>query len=377
MSYLKRYICNQVLLDLGRKMVFVGGPRQAGKTTFSLHLRPKPKTTYLNWDIDEDRTRILDKELGHTSFLILDEIHKFRRWRNYLKGIYDGIKAGSQPKREILVTGSAHLEYYRYKGDSLQGRYHLIRLLPLSLNEIQSNQQEGVESLLRYGGFPEPFILQSETETRRWSREYRARVIRDEVRELEQVQDLASIELLLNALVDHAGSILSINSVREDLQVAHRTVDKWIQILERLYLIYRIPPIGGPKIRAVKKEQKLFFYDWTAISDEGARFENLVATHLQKYVFWRQDANGESVELRYFRDSDGREVDFVLVNQKKPILMVECKLSDREVSSHLKYLSQKYPKVPAWQVYMNGKKDYLTPHGIRVAPVCKLLETLV
>lgn len=139
-------------------------------------------------------------------------------------------------------------------------------------------------NLLIMSGFPEPFLEGSETEARRWSREYRNRLIHEDVSSLESVSDLGNLEMLVMLLPQLVGSPLSINALREDLQVSHKTVSRWIDILERLYAIIRIAPFGAPRIRAVKKEQKHYHYDWSLVPDMPQRFENLVAIHLLKWV---------------------------------------------------------------------------------------------
>ncbi len=369
-----RYITDQVSKDLHQKMVFVGGPRQVGKTTFAIHLRPPDEVGYLNWDVAKDRRAILEHRLPAAPLLVLDEIHKYRNWRGYVKGIFDAQKLQQQERQEILVTGSARLDYYRYGGDSLQGRYHYLRLLPLSFREIQGQGFSDLQALFEYSGFPEPFSLQSEVETRRWSNEYTSRLIREDLRDLEAVRDLGNIELLMNRLPDLVGSPLSINSLREDLQVAHKTVEHWLTILERLYALFRIPSIAGNQIRAVKKERKHYFFDWTLNQDQGARFENLMAVHLLKYVYFLQDSQGHKMELRYFRDTDGREVDFVVLKDQKPVLFVECKLKQQAVSPPLLYLQKKYPQVRAYQVHYQGEQNYQTKEGIRVLPATEFLK---
>lgn len=368
-----RYLVPQITKDLNRKMVFLGGPRQTGKTTIAKRLLSK-RAGYLNWDSEDDRDQILRRQFPNSDLWVFDEIHKYKGWRNFLKGIYDK----KQSEQKILVTGSARLDLYRYGGDSLQGRYHFLRLHPLSLSEVDSqSSQKTLEELFILGGFPEPFFEGSKVEANRWSNEYRRRLVREDISTLENLNDLTKIETLLRALPQRVGSPLSINSFREDLGVAHKTVSHWVDILEKVYSIYRIPPFGSDRLRAVKKEQKHYHFDWNLIDDEGPRFENLVAGHLLKWVQFVEDTQGRELELCYFRDVDLREVDFVVVEKARPILMIEVKLADAPLSPGLRYLQERFPKCPAWQIHLRGKKDYLTPEGIRVAPACELLRTLV
>jgi uncharacterized protein len=367
-----RYLHRQIETDLSRKMVFLAGARQVGKTTLSKSLKGG-RLGYLNWDIPEDRQRILRREFPNSPLWILDEIHKYRSWRGLLKGLYDGKKDGQR----ILVTGSARLDFYRFGGDSLQGRYNLLRLHPLSVAELALKTPGDLSTLLTLGGFPEPYFGSSEVEARRWSKQYISRLVREDVVSLERVSDLGNLELLALRLPDLVGSPLSINALREDLGVSHKTVENWVKILERLYAIFRLPPFGAPKIRAVKKEQKHYHFDWTLVASEPLRFENLVASHLLKWVQYEEDTQGRNLELRFFRDKDGREVDFVVTENRKPILMVEAKWSDGELDKGLRYLSTRFPGVPAYQISATGKRDFVTPEGVRVCPAVKFLGTLV
>ncbi|MBI3785286.1 MAG: ATP-binding protein [Deltaproteobacteria bacterium] len=353
-------------------MVFVAGPRQVGKTTLAKQLPGAPKG-YLNWDVPTDRDRILRGELPPSRLWIFDEIHKFRAWRAFLKGLFDSRRAAQQ----ILVTGSARLDLYRHGGDSLQGRYHLLRLHPLSVAELGLSSAKDFRTLLALGGFPEPFFGGSEVEARRWSRQYRNLLVREEVVGLERVHDLGNLELLMIRLPELVGSPLSINSLREDLRVSHKAVANWLDIFERLYGLFRLSPLGSPKIRAVKKEQKHYHFDWTLVTQDGARFENLVAAHLLKWVHYQQDVAGRDLELRYFRDTDGREVDFVVVERRAPILCVESKWTDTDIDKSLRYLKARFPKCDAWQISATGSKDYVSRDGIRVAPATAFLTTLV
>lgn len=366
-----RYLATQVRRDLAQKMVLVAGPRQVGKTTLARSL-PGAAGGYLSWDIAEDRERILRRELPASRLWVFDEIHKYRSWRGLLKGLYDGRRRGQR----ILVTGSARLDFYRFGGDSLQGRYHFLRLHPFSAAELGLRSARELADLLRLGGFPEPYLRGSEAEARRWSIQYRSRLVREDVAGLERVQDLGNLELLALRLPELVGSPLSVNALREDLQVSHKTVSGWLAILERLYAVFRLSPFGAPRIRAVKKEQKHYHFDWSLVPAEPARFENLVASHLLKWVHFEQDARGREVELRYFRDTDGREVDFVVVEGRRPLLFVEAKWGDAEPDKSLRYLKARFPEADAWQVSAAGRKDFVTPEGIRVAPALELLRTL-
>jgi len=367
-----RYLAAQVERDLERKMVFVAGPRQAGKTTLARQLMTVNRG-YLNWDVPEDREAILRRELPDAPLLIFDEIHKYRSWRNYLKGLFD--KSGAE--RKILVVGSARLDAYRFGGDSLQGRYHFLRLHPFSVAELDLRTNAQLQDLLRLSGFPEPFLAGSDTEARRWSREYRSRLIREEVTSLETVMNLGDLELLALRLPELVGAPLSVNALREDLQVSHQTVASWLSILERLYAVVRLSPFGAPRIRAVKKAQKHYHYDWSLVPDMPRRFENLVAMHLLKYVHFKQDTEGLDWELRYFRDVDGREVDFVMTDRSKPLLLVEAKWVDEPVAKGLRYLKRRFPEARALQVSATGGKDYRSPEGIRVCPALGFLRELV
>src|SRR6266702_3807117 len=302
----KRYLHDAVAADLRRKMVFVGGARQVGKTHLGRTLIPAPKA-HLNWDVGEHREAILRRELPPARELFFDEIHKYRGWR----------------------------------------------------------------------GFPEPFLGGSAREARRWSREYRERLVREEVTGLETVQDLGRLELLALRLPELVGSPLSVNALREDLHTSHRAVSRWLDVFERLYAIFRLPTFGAPRIRAVKKERKHYHSDWSCVANDAARFENLVASNLLKWVHFQVDTEGRDLELLYFRDVDGREVDFVVVERRNPVLMVECKWGDAPVAPGLRYLKERFARCEAWQVSATGAKDFETPEGIRTAPAPVLLARLV
>lgn len=369
----KRYLFDAVDEDLADKMVFVSGPRQVGKTTLALALAGASDSrhpAYLSWDDVRARPRIRRGELpAGAPRIILDEIHKYARWRGLVKGLYDT----REPGQSFIVTGSARLDVYRRGGDSLHGRYHPYRLHPLSLPEA-GGDKDALRALLRFGGFPEPFLRGSERHWRRWQRERLDRIVRDDVRDLERVRELSLIELLVEALPSRVGSPLSIRNLRGDLEVAHDTAERWVTMLENLYVCFRIPPFGAPRVRAVKKEQKLYLWDWSAVSDEAARLENLVASHLLKLCHYREDTEGVRMELRFLRDTDGREVDFVVLEGRKPRFAVEVKTGDRALSPAVRYFKAR-TGIPRWfQVHL-GTKDVVV-EGVRVLPLATFCREL-
>ncbi len=374
---MKRYLEKNIQTDLQEKMVFVGGPRQVGKTTMALQLlntKSKTHPAYLNWDILLAKKIIKNQQLPPDEKLVVfDEIHKFSRWRNLMKGYYDQYN----PEVSFLVTGSARLDYYRRGGDSLLGRYHYYRLHPLSLHEIQSSSLQDVQHLLKYGGFPEPFLKGNETFHQRWQLERLHRVVGEDLRDLENVRDIGLIELLAEALPIRVGSPLSIQNLREDLSVGHDSVERWICMLENLYYCYRIAPFGSPKIRAVKKERKLYLWDWSQIEDSGPRFENFVASHLLKYCHYLEDTKGEKMELRFLRDIDKREVDFVVLRKGKPIFAVECKTGERSVSPAARYFKERTPIPLFYQVHL-GQADFGSEKAdVRVMPFTKFCKEVI
>jgi predicted AAA+ superfamily ATPase len=364
-----RYLKSLVAEDLPRKMVFVGGPRQVGKTTFALGFLDKGSEKhpgYLSWDNLVSRGGLLRGELpSNQRLVVLDEIHKFAQWRNLLKGFYDTHKSAVS----FLITGSARLDYYRRGGDSLPGRYHYWRLHPFSLREISRSPSAGdLEMLLRFGGFPEPLFRASERAWRRWQRERVARVVSDDIRDLERVRELSMLELLVEELPQRVGSPLSVRNLALLLHASHEAVERWISILERVYLCYRILPFGASRIRAVKKEQKLYFWDWSQVPTPGERFENIVASHLLKYCHLLEDAEGYRMELRYIRDTDRREVDFVVIKEQQPLFAVECKTGERTVNEAARYFRQRTAIPRFYQVHL-GRRDFGNAEtDVRVLP---------
>ncbi len=360
----------------GGKMAFIGGPRQVGKTTLALQMLAPEATeqhpAYLTWDDPHAALQLRRAEFPPGQpLVILDEIHKYARWRNLVKGFYDVEKT----RRRIIVTGSARLDYYRKGGDSLANRYRYFRLHPFSLPEMGTDAgAKELEVLLKFGGFPEPLFGQDEREHRIWQRDRIARVVRDDLRDLEHVREISLVEHLVDMLPSRVGSPLSVKNLSGDLEVDHKTVERWLQILENLYVCFRVPPFGAPRVRAVKKERKLYLWDWSAVEDPGARFENLVGSQLLKYCHFVADTEGWPMELRYLRDTDGREVDFVVTRKGKPLFAVECKLSDRHLDPALRYFAAR-ASIPRFFLTHMGQAHF-ERDGVTVLPFARLCRDL-
>ncbi len=362
-----RYISPFILEDLKKKMVFIGGPRQVGKTTLAKWIQNNhfPSGRYFNWDYDEDRTGILQKKwTTDNKLLIFDELHKHPRWKNWIKGIYDV----SADNHSFLITGSARLDVYKKGGDSLAGRYHYWRLHPFTLDEFPEGitKKEAFHRLMTVGGFPEPFIEGDEKSARRWRRERLDRIIREDIRDLESIRNIQIIGLFLEMLRNRVGGLITLSNIAEDLQISPKTAKMWLEVLERMYLVFPVYPYTRNIPRAVLKPPKVFFFDnGDVIGDEGARFENLVATSLIKRLHFLEDRDGFRYELRYIRDKEGREVDFAIIKDGKLESLIEVKYSDDKVSRALAYYAEKLHPENAVQITANLSHPY-DANNIRV-----------
>lgn len=380
-----RYLKKPIASDLREKMVFLSGPRQVGKTTLAKTFLERKTGLYYNWDNREDRKRILAARWPAVkSTVVLDELHKYRHWKSWIKGEYDI----HGDRIRFLVTGSARLDIYRKGGESLQGRYHAYRLHGFSAGELlhirhalepgnaiefpQHDAEDLIPPLFEYGPFPEPFLKQNKRTLRRWQRERLDRFFREDVRELENIKDLSSMELLADMLEERVGSPLSLQSMREDLEVSHRAVTHWMDILERLYFCFRIPPYSHRSVRSLKKMPKVYLWDWSSVKDQGARFENLVAAHLLKLKHFLEDYEGYNIGLHYLRDVSKREVDFLVTYNKKPWFAVECKTRSRALNPALIYFGERLEIPYLYQVTLEEGKDVLDGK-VRLMPASRFL----
>ncbi len=387
----KRYLHNPIIEDLQEKMVFIGGPRQVGKTTLSQEIIATTfkHSAYYNWDNLQDRSVILNSEWpSDAELIILDEIHKSRQWKSRIKGEYDKHKHDYK----FLITGSARLDLYRKGSDSLQGRYHYYRLHPFSIAELlhyknkfipfsafsfhQNNPIDLLAPLIKFGGFPEPFLKQNDRHLRRWQQDRIDRLFREDIRDMEQIRELNHMQLLIEYLPKTIASPFSINTIREDLDVSHKTAGHWIDILESFYYHYRIYPFASKTFRSLKKMPKLYLWDWSQTETEGARFENLIASHLLKFVHFLHDYEGFKAELWYLKDTEKREVDFLVTVDKKPWFACEVKLTDQNISPSTFYFKEKLNIPYVFQVIKTDQVDF-TKNGVRVISASKFLGGLI
>lgn len=391
---LPRYLEKFITQDLKEKMVFICGPRQVGKTTLALQVGGQffpDQYAYLNWDNRQDRKAILQGQFAHDKKLyILDEIHKYRHWKNYLKGEYDKYK----DRFKILVTGSARLDIYRRCGDSLLGRYRLYRLHPLSLAEFipkknlikpfqelvfpkWNHQHKDIfQNLFTFGGFPQIFIKKDERSLRLWHNERTDRLIREDIRDIENLRDISALQILVEILPQKVGSLFSLNALREDFQVTHKTISLWTDVLERFYYHYRIYPFQSTQIRSLRKEPKLYLWDWSEIEDEAVKLENMVASHLLKFCHFLYDGEGYKAELNFLRDQEQREVDFLVSINRKPWFCVEVKKSFQDIPSSLKYFGRKLKIPHPYLVVHEEGVDFIQDH-VCVISASKFLGGLV
>lgn len=385
-----------------RQMIFLMGPRQVGKTTVSIATSAQwPRHFYFTWDNPTDRLLFISgptalaREVGLEVLaeaplvLVFDEIHKYGKWKNLLKGFFDLY----EKKSKILVTGSARLTIYKKGGDSLMGRYFYYRIHPLSVAEIVSptllSQEirppvpikgEDWEALLEHGGFPEPFLQRSTTFSRRLRAIRKDQLFKEDVRDGTRIQELGQLELLSEILQSQASQAMDYQSLAKKVRVSVDTIRRWLEVLKSFYYCFSLQPWSKNITRSLIKEPKLYLWDWSLVDEEGARKENLVASHLLKAVhFWNDRGMGE-YGLHYLRTKDKIETDFVVTREKKPWFLVEVKSRAQGLSPALFHF-QKETKAPhAFQLAFDlpfVDKDCFSEHEPIVVPAQTFLSQLV
>jgi len=385
-----------------RQMVFLMGPRQVGKTTLSLESASEwPKHFYFNWDNAAEkllyikgpdaiaRQAGLDELTEQKPVLIFDEIHKFGKWKNFLKGFFDLY----EKKTKIIVTGSARLNIYKKGGDSLMGRYFYYRIHPLSVAEIASPNliQEEIRppapiaesdwtALLEHGGFPEPFIQRSKAFSRRLRAIRKDQLFREDIRDGTRIQELSQLELLAELLRKQAAESMDYQSLAKKVGVSIDTIRRWLEVLKSFYYCFSIHPWSKNITRSLIKEPKLYLWDWSLVDEEGHRNENLVASHLLKATdFWNDRGFGE-YGLYYLRTKDKIETDFLVTKNRKPWFLVEVKTKAKGLSPAL-YHFQKETEAPhAFQVAFDlpfVNKNCFEEKGPILVPAQTFLSQLV
>jgi hypothetical protein len=362
------------------KIAMMSGPRQCGKTTFAkMLLRERGTGSYHNWDQFEFRhawgkspSDVIPSRRGKTvPLVVLDEIHKDRLWKRNLKGLFDTLEHPC----DFLVTGSARLNVYRRGSDSLMGRYYHFRLHPFSLREMERGDilapdeaidslfsravtsgkraQDNLRSLLTYGPFPEPLFGHNVRQANMWRRTHEQIVVREDLRDISRLPDLGRLELLTAMLPERVGSLFSLASLRENLEVTFDTVHRWVTYLKELYYLFEIKPYTRSIPRSLRREGKMYLWDFAAVPNMAARFENLVATHLLKVChYWTDTGEGE-FDLFYLRDREKHEIDFLIVRDGKPWLPVEVKQADTEPSPNWKRFAAFLPCKKGLQLVAN------------------------
>lgn len=345
-----------IIADLSKKMVLLAGPRQAGKTTLAKSIGEDFSSfLYLSYDRLADRKIIIEEAwLPSVELIILDEIHKMEGWKNYLKGVYDT----KLPHQKILVTGSARLEIFNQVGDSLAGRFFLHRLMPLSPAECEQEKVPyTINHFLERGSFPEPFFADSTIDANRWRLQYVDSLTRHDVLDFNEIHNIKAIQLVFELLREKVGSPISYSSIAEDVSISPTTVKRYIQILEALYIVFRITPFSHNIARSLIKEPKIYFFDTGLVKgDEGAKFENFVAGCLLKHVFGKIDYLAEVYSLHYLQTKEKLEVDFALAVDDRIEKIIEVKQSDSTPSKGLCYFHEKY-ELPATQIVKNLKRE--------------------
>lgn len=341
-------------LSAHRQMAFITGPRQVGKTTTCRN----HADGYANWDNLDDRACILggpgrllerlglDRLSESPPTVLLDEIHKYPRWKQFLKGFFDTYA----DRLRLMVTGSSRMDAFRRGGDSLMGRYFLYRMHPFSVAEAIRQDLPDPERVVRppapisaddfhalwtHGGFPEPFLKRDPRFTRRWQSSRLELLLREEIRDLTQIYRIDQIEMLVRLLADRSGGQLVYSNLARDLGVAVDTAKRWVNALACLHHGFLVKPWFRNVSRALRKEPKWFLRDWAGIEDPGRRAETFVACHLLKAVEGWTDLGFGRFELAYLRDKERREVDFLVVRDAKPWFLVEVKYREEALADAL------------------------------------------
>jgi len=361
--------------DLQKKMVFVVGPRQVGKTWLAKEVAKEYKNPlYLNYDNIIHR-EVLKKQswTDDVDLIIFDEIHKMPEWKNYIKGIFDTRLENTH----MLITGSARLSAHKQAGDSLAGRFFTHRLMPFSLVELQGTQYEDdLERLLQRGSYPEPFLADSIEDADKWRDTYADTLLRTDVLDFTDIDNWLAMRHVFEILQNKIGSPISYNNIAGDVGISPMTVKKYIEIFEELYLVFIVRPYSKKISRALSKAPKVYFYDYGFVKDSAGRLENFVAISLLKSLLAEHDKTGKKKTLAYVRTKDGKEVDFAIVDTENKLeTLFEVKTGDGQISKQLKFFAEKYG-VHAIQLVQNLKIEQNIGEFVELRKMIRYLNGL-
>lgn len=367
-----RYLLQNILNDCNSKVVLISGPRQGGKTTVAKMLFKN--YVYLNYDLSEDRDFIMRKYwLRDVDGVIFDELHKMPEWKRFIKGVFDN--EGCKPN--LIVTGSANMDAFTKVGDSLAGRYFQYRLHPLDIKEgvrfWQDNPAAVFDRIMNYSGFPEPFLKGDTSYYRRWQRTHIDVILRQDFLDLYAVRSIKSIEVLVELLSHRVASSISYINLSNDLQVDPKSVKSWIAMLENFYILFTVTPYHHNIARSLLKEPKVYFFDIGRVVDLGARLKNLVACALLKEIHYLEDVTGCKASLHYLKTKEGHEIDFLVVVDDKPIICIEVKSSDDQLSKNFYRFNKHLNTKHSVQLALNLKKEYDSEEGVQVRDLVSFL----
>jgi hypothetical protein len=323
------------------KALLIFGPRQAGKSTFAeqlLALNKDKKALYLNGD-DDDTQELLTKPnatklkniLGNHEVLFIDEAQRIPNIGIVLKIIIDQIK-----NVQVIATGSSAFELANKTNEPLTGRKYEMQLFPFSFAEIANEYglleaKRQLEQRMIYGSYPE--IITQPTEAEEHIKLLANSYLYKDLFRLEQMSKPALLEKIVRALALQVGSEVNFNELSQLVQADHKTVEKYIDLLEKAFVVFRLPALSGNVRNEIKKGKKIYFYDNGIINavtgnflplhkrtDAGHLWENYVVSERIKYLAQHQ----LDVKSYFWRTVQQQEIDYVEIHQQET-LAVEIK----------------------------------------------------